>query len=109
MSSPVLKALVNAELQDAEHRARSISAAVAAQIGPPPSVGEGRLPSEFAAWCEQKGVETLPARPASVALFVLESRGIGTDALSRIVAEIAQLHLRRGQADPTSGYPVSAA
>jgi hypothetical protein len=109
MSSPVLKALVNAELQEAEQRARSISAAVAAQIGPPPLLGEGRLPAGFAAWCEQKGVEAFPARPASVALFALESRGTGIDALSRIVTEIGQFHLRRGQADPTSGYPVSAA
>jgi hypothetical protein len=109
MSSPVLKALVNAELQEAEQRARSISAAVAAQIGPPPDPGNGRFPAEFAAWCESRGAETLPARPASIALFVLEIAGLGVDVLSRMVVEISQLHLRRGQADPTSGYPVSAA
>ncbi|MCK1304702.1 MULTISPECIES: hypothetical protein [unclassified Bradyrhizobium] len=109
MSSPVLKALVNAEMENAEHHARSISAAVARQIGPPADVSHGTLPAEFVAWCEQKGVASLPARPASIALYVLESRHLGIDHFARMVVEISRCHLRRGQADPTSGYPVSAA
>ncbi|OSJ16839.1 hypothetical protein BST63_10565 [Bradyrhizobium canariense] len=109
MSSPVLKALVNAELEDAEHHARSISAAVARQIGRPADPWHGNLPAEFVAWCKQNGVASLPARPASIALFVLESGHIGIDKLARMVVEISRCHLRRGQADPTSGYPVSAA
>jgi hypothetical protein len=109
MSSPVLQALVNAELQDAEQHALTISAAVAKHIGPPPEQGQGNLPDEFAAWCERKGVKTLPARPASVALFVLENGGLGVDALALMVLKISQFHLRRGQADPTSGYPVATA
>ena len=109
MSSPVLKALVNAELQEAEQHARSISAAVAEWIGPPQGVTKGSLPAEFAAWCEKKSVKALPARPASVALFVLENGGLGADVLAQMVLEISQFHLCRGQADPTSGYPVATA
>ncbi|MEY9744443.1 hypothetical protein ABIF65_003817 [Bradyrhizobium japonicum] len=109
MSSPVLKALVNAELEEAEHHARSISAAVARQIGPPVDLGHGNLPAEFVAWCKQKGVASLPARPASIALFVLERGHLEIHDLARMVVEISRCHVRRGQADPTSGYPVSAA
>jgi hypothetical protein len=75
MTSPVKRALFAAELEQAEQTARAISIAVARQIGPPPDPGHGNLPAEFAAWCEHRGVETVPARPASVALFVLEPSG----------------------------------
>jgi hypothetical protein len=109
MTSPVLKALVDAEREEAERQARSISVAVAQQIGPPPEPGNGTMPAEFAAWCARGGLEVIPARPASIALFVLQNAGMGIETLSRMVVEILQVHLRRGQADPTSGYPVSTA
>ena len=95
--------------QDAEHHARSISAAVARQIGPPAHSWQGNLPAEFVAWCKQNSLASLPARPASIALFVLENGHVGIDELARMVVGISRCHLRRGQADPTSGYPVSAA
>jgi hypothetical protein len=34
---------------------------------------------------------------------------LGIEALSPMVLEISQFHLRRGQADPAAGYPVSTA
>jgi hypothetical protein len=109
MSSPVLKALVDAEREEAERQARSISAAVAQQLGPPPEPGNGKLPAEFAAWCARNRLDAIPARPASIALFVLQHAGLGIEPLSRMVVEISQVHLRRGQADPTIGYPVATA
>jgi hypothetical protein len=107
--SPVIKALLNASRKDAEQHARGLSAAVANHIGPPPDAGHGVLPPHFARFCERMGVEPLPARPASVALFVLENQVLGIEAASRMVLEISQLHLRNGLADPAAGYPVSTA
>jgi hypothetical protein len=109
VSSPVLSALVNAELDEAEQNAIAISAAVAERIGPPVDSVPARLPPEFLAWCQHRGVRSIPARPASVALFVLENEALGIDALSRMVVEISGAHLRQGRSDPTSGYPVATA
>jgi hypothetical protein len=50
----------------------------------------------------------LPARPASVALYVLQNRHVGLSDLVELVDQIGAAHVATGMADPTTTYPVPA-
>jgi hypothetical protein len=109
VKSPVMQALVSAELHEAEQNALAISSAVASWLGPPPDYSPAKLPEEFLTFCQRRDVRPVPARPATVALFLLEHESLGIETLARMVREISQVHLRQGRADPASGYPVATA
>jgi hypothetical protein len=109
VKSPVMQALVSAELAEAEKNAHAVDATVANWLGPPPDYSPARLPAEFLTWCERRDVRPVPARPGSVALFLLEHESLGIEALARMVSAISQVHLKEGRADPASGYPVATA
>jgi len=57
---------------------------------------------DFAAYCENRGYEWLPAAPATVALYVSELAGWGMKAstLERRLVAISQLHKRAGHPSP---------
>lgn len=63
--------------------------------------------SRFNNWCETKGLNSLPASPATVAAFVAACEPIGFENLLQSVVAISNAHTGRGLADPTFG-PVSA-
>src|SRR5438132_614236 len=104
MTSPVIQAL--AQVQQRE-RDSEISASVFAELGLPP-VTEGEIPDEFAKWCAARGAVSLPARPATVGLFVLRAPS-GTERLPSMLEEISAAHVSRGLSDPTTTWPVPAA
>lgn len=57
----------------------------------------------FANWCAGRGLMTLPALPASVALFLRDQADAGKKAatLARYASSIARLHALAEQPDPT--------
>jgi hypothetical protein len=61
----------------------------------------------FAAWCQANSIRPYPARPASVAYFILDNLLLGIDRLRSIVRSISVAH--QNVADPTLGPAVSAA
>ena len=50
----------------------------------------------------------MPARPATVALFILQHRSMGLAELVELVDQIGAAHVARGLADPCATYPVPA-
>jgi len=111
MTNPVLQELARARLAEVigglKERDAEISAAVYREIEPP-VVKDASLPAAFVRWCEERQVSALPARPASVALYVLQSRSQGLAELVELVDQISAAHIIRGLADPCSTYPVPA-
>lgn len=104
MTSPVLQAL--AQVQQRE-RDSEISALVYAELGLPRET-DGAIPEEFANWCAARGASFLPARPDTVALFVLRAPA-GTERLPALLNDISAAHQMCGLADPTTTWPVPAA
>jgi hypothetical protein len=107
LSSPVIQALVAARLNEFNQRDAQIAAAVFAELGLPP-VASTSNPSEFVTWCEARGVASMPARPATVALFALRSMST-LERLADIIEDISAAHVACGLADPTTTWPVPAA
>ena len=109
MSNPVLQALANARVAEVvgglRERDAEISAAVYREIDPPPPAS---MPAIFMRWCEDRQVSALPARPASVALFVMQNRSMSLSDLVDLVDQIGAAHVATGMADPTTTYPVPA-
>jgi hypothetical protein len=116
MTNPVLQALENAKLAErADLRIRSeaaMHATLLRQFGEPPvQQTPARLAalSAFSNWCDAKGVRFLPARPATVAQFVLENACLGIDAVSEVVDHIADMHEAAGLANPVATWIVAEA
>jgi hypothetical protein len=109
MTSPVIQALANARVAEVvgglKERDAEITAAVYREIEPPPSAS---MPAIFVRWCEDRQVSALPARPATVALFILQNRSMGLAELAELVDQIGAAHVSTGMADPTTTYPVPA-
>ena len=106
--NPVMQALVRARLQEFDSRDAEIAAAVAAKLGPSPEL-EPSTPVVFKTWCETLGVPWLPARPNTVALFVLEGAKLGIEQMLECIHSISVSHRAAQLADPTSGFPVTSA
>lgn len=108
MNSPVIQALVNARLNELGKQDAAIAQEVFQRLGEPPPV-KSDLPAEFVDWCRERGVHWMPARPGSVALYLLHHSGDGIDKLRSAVSAISEAHVGRGLADPTVTWPVPAA
>lgn len=102
-----MKALVNASLQEQELRELALRTTIAAHLTLPPAEGDRSGWPLFKAWCEQREITPYPARPASVAFFIIENAALGIDELLRIVKSISLVH--ESVADPTASGAVPAA
>jgi hypothetical protein len=112
MSTAVIEALVNARFSEREQRQANRDAAVRAEVFgwlDYPDPVETVMPLVFTAWCEMKSLRALPARPASVALFVLEHAAYDFADVAGAVQDISSAHVSQGFADPTATWPVPAA
>jgi hypothetical protein len=107
VKSPVMKALVNATLQEQELRELALRTTVAAHLDLPPVEGDRSGWPLFKTWCEARDIAPYPARPAAVAFFIIENGALGVDELSRIVKSISLVH--ENVADPTATGAVPAA
>jgi hypothetical protein len=103
--SPVMAALVQHRANEFRDKDNAISTELRNRIGMAPDAPA--LPSAFVRWCELKAVSALPAKPDSVALFILESKDLGLDVLSDLASGISRAHARF--ADPTASWAVRAA
>jgi hypothetical protein len=107
VKSPVMKALVNATLQEQELRELALRTTVAAHLDLPPMEGDRSGWPLFKAWCEARDITPYPARPAAVAFLIIENGAMGIDELLRIVTSISLIH--ETVADPTASGAVPAA
>jgi hypothetical protein len=107
VKSPVMKALVNATLQEQELRELALRTTVNAHLDLPAAEGDRSGWPLFKAWCEQRDITPYPARPASIAFFILENTAMGIAELLRIVKSISLVH--ETVADPTASGAVPAA
>ena len=107
MKSPVMQALINASLQEQEQRELALRTTIAAHLDLPVIEGDRSGWPLFKAWCEQREITPYPARPASVAFYILENAGLGIGELLRIVKSISLVH--ESVADPTASGAVPAA
>ncbi|QOG17916.1 hypothetical protein [Bradyrhizobium sp. SEMIA] len=108
MNSPVIQALVDARVSEAGQRDAAIYQEVYDRLGEPPPV-KANVPQVFIEWCLQRGVKFLPARPGSVALYLLENADDGLDLVRKLGKAISDAHVCRGLADPTTTWPVPLA
>jgi hypothetical protein len=108
MTSPVMAALVNARMQAISNVDHAVEAVVVELLGQPPKYDDSS-PTDFIDWCTAKQLPWRPASPASVALYVFERGSRGIDALLAEVAKISASHCSKWLADPTAGWPATAA
>ena len=85
MTNPVLRALLNARIQEE--------------------------PTAFGKWCVVHGFRSLPASPVHVAAFITESGAALTpvETVWQMVRAVSEAHIAQGLADPTVGGPVARA
>lgn len=107
MTNPVMQALVHARLQEQDQRATALNAVVSSRLNLPARDGDKSEWPVFKSWCERNDITPYPARPASVAYFILDNRVLGIEALQKVVESISAVH--DGIADPTLSPAVSAA
>jgi hypothetical protein len=105
MSNPVMDALVMHRASEMRNKDMAVSRELAARIGMAPPSAD--LPSAFARWAELRGVVALPAKPDSVAFFILESKDLGLESLCEIASGISKAHQNFG--DPVASFQVRRA
>lgn len=59
--------------------------------------------ASFTAWCEENGLASMPATPATVAAYAshLVREGLGTSTVKRAMAALSQAHQMAGEPSPT--------
>jgi hypothetical protein len=107
MASPVLAALAQSHLNETARREDDLAKQVYKIIGPP-GVADPNVPAIFAQFCAQWKVPALPARPATIAAFVLQNQTLGAEALLSVLSEIAAAHITASFSDPTTQWQVNA-
>jgi hypothetical protein len=105
MANPVMDALTLHKANELRERDRLVAQTVQVRLGVPPSPPD--VPSLFLAWCERHRISALPAKPAAVALFIMQAKDISVDALCELVAAISRAHVRHS--DPTASWMVRQA
>lgn len=65
---------------------------------------------DFVAWCEERGLQPLPASPETVALYVahLADAGRKASTIQRRLSAISQAHQAAGHESPTKSAAVRA-
>jgi hypothetical protein len=102
-----MAALANAKAREAEQRETVAASIVNARLQIPPRMGNRDEWPIFETWCREKGLRCLPARPATIAFWILDNVALGIDRLLRVVESISAVH--EGLADPTLSPVVTAA
>jgi hypothetical protein len=98
---------VGANVVTSEQRETAAASIVNARLGlPPRNLSRTEWPV-FAQWCEMKGLPSSPARPATVAFFVIDRAPLGISRLLAVLESVSAMH--EGRADPTLGRVVAAA
>jgi hypothetical protein len=105
MSNPVMDALVMHRASEMRNKDMAVARELHAWIGMAPTSAD--LPSAFARWAELRGVVALPAKPDSVAFFILESKDLGLESLCEIASGISKAHQNFG--DPVASWQVRKA
>jgi len=105
--NPLMEALVSARVAEEDQRESSLSTVMASRLRLPAVEGDKSQWPVFEAWCLQNGIRAYPARPASVAFFILDNKALGIEELRKIVAAVSVVH--QNVADPTLGPAVAAA
>ncbi len=108
MKSPVVSALINAELAEERKRDAAIDALAFQLLGPAPATHHSR-PADFIAWCDSNALPWLPARPSAVAVYILQHSDRNLDAIRDEVCNISAAHLAAGLADPAASWIVMQA
>ena len=108
MTSPVMRALVAARLQQINQTDADIEAAVTEILGPAPGADQAPA-APFVAWCQAKGLPSRPASPGSVALYMLEHQSAGIEPLLQILKGISAAHEALAMSDPTTSWSVTSA
>jgi hypothetical protein len=100
-----MDALTLHKANELRERDRQVALTVQARLGNPPTPPD--VPSLFLQWCERHHISALPAKPAAVALFIMQAKDISVDALCELVAAISRAHVRHS--DPTASWVVRQA
>src|SRR5687768_14840460 len=62
---------------------------------------------EFAGWCNEHGLEALPASPPTVVLYLADRAGVkAVNTLQRRLTSISQAHQAAGYESPTNATAV---
>jgi hypothetical protein len=99
-----MAALTQKRVTELRERNEVIAREVHALLG---TVSPPECPSIFVAWCQRRGVLALPAKPEAAALFLLESKELGIDALCVLAEQISAAHAKF--ADPCASWVVRKA
>jgi hypothetical protein len=102
-----MQALVQATLHEQEQRELALRAVIGKHMDLPKAEGDRSGFDVFKSFCDRHELIAYPARPATVAYFILENAALGIDELLRIVKGISLVH--DTVADPTATGVVPAA
>ncbi len=106
-ASPVIAALVSASQKEQDQRELALRNTIAKHIDLPPAEGDRSGFAIFKSFCGRHELVAYPARPATVAYFILEKAALGIEELLRVVKAISLTH--ETVADPTATGLVPAA
>jgi len=102
-----MAALANAKQAELEARERAATGIVQARLQIPPRNLSRAEFSVFAEWCDEKELRAVPAKPSTLAFFLLDSVALGISRLEKVVEGVSAVH--EGLADPTLSPCVTAA
>jgi len=107
VASNVLEALARANAAEQDKVETAALHIVNTRLGLLPHRGNRDEWPVFETWAKEKGLSARPARPATVAFFVLDHPALGIARLLAVVESVSAVH--EGLADPASHPVVIAA
>jgi hypothetical protein len=105
--SPVIAALAQSHINETARREDGLARQVYKVIGTP-GVADPNVPAIFSQACANWRVPCLPARPATVAAFLLQNQKLGAEALLEVLSGIAAAHITSSHSDPTTQWQCNA-